>query len=89
MFNLETEVQRLQQLKQAKVHGLPYKKKQYDSKVKQVDGTPFEETANIENIAISHSFKNKSLDFGRRLSKRKGEYHKPGGGFAGHTIKGG
>lgn len=88
MFNLSVETHRLQQLQHDRLHGLPYKRKQYDSKVKQVDGTPYEVVAQQESIAISHSFKNKSRDFGRRLSKAKGEKHHPGGGYAGHTIKG-
>lgn len=89
MFNLSEQVRRLQQLKHAKIHGLPNKPKIYNPKVKQIDGEPFEITAVIESIAISRSFHNHSLGFGRRLSKAKGQKHHPGGGYAGHTIKGG
>lgn len=89
MFNLNTEVNRLQQLQHDKIHGLLPKPKQYDAKVKQVDDTPFDIKAEQENVYIIRRFRNKSADFGRRLSKRKGQYHRPGGGFAGHTIRGG
>lgn len=89
MFNLNTEVYRLQQLKHTKVYGLPYKPKQYDSKVKQVDDILYNIKAEQEHTFILRSFHNHSADFGKRLSKRKGQYHRPGGGFAGCTIKGG
>ena len=88
MFNLTKEVNRLQQLKHDKVHGLPYKPKQYDSKVKQTDSIPYEITAEQEHTFMLRRFRNHSADFGRRLSKRKGQYHRPGGGFAGHILKG-
>ena len=89
MFNLQSEVNRLQQLKHAKVYGLPHKPKQHDSKIQHIDGTLYETNAERESMAISRGFHNHSLGFGRRLSKAKGEKHHPGGGFAGHTIKGG
>jgi hypothetical protein len=89
MFNLFSEVNRLQQLKHDKVHGLPYKPKHYDSKVNPVSDIPYETDAQREGMFISNSFKNHSRDFGKRLSKRKGEYHRPGGGFHLATIKGG
>lgn len=89
MFDINTEVNRLQQLKHAKLHGLPNKPKIYNPKVKQVDGRLFEITAITEGIAISRGFHNHSLGFGRRLSKAKGQKHYPGGGYAGHTNKGG
>lgn len=89
MFNLTKEVKRLYQLRHDKIHGLPYKRKPKNSKVNHVDGTTFNGEATQEGVAISKGFKNRSVDFGRRLSKAKGQYHKPGGGFAGHIIKGG
>lgn len=89
MFDITKEVNRLQQLKHDKVHGLLSKPKQYDTKVKQVDAIPYEITAEQEHIFMLRCFRNRSADFGRRLSKRKGQYHKPGGGYAGHTTKGG
>ncbi len=89
MFNLNTEVDRLQQLKHSKVHGLPYKPKLYDSKVKHTDGDMFEIDAEREANIISQGFRNYSKDFGTRLSKRKGEKHHPGGGYAGCSMKGG
>ena len=85
MFNLGKEVNRLQQLKHDKIHGLPFKPKQYDTKVKQVDDTPYNIKAEQEHTYMLRRFRNHSADFGRRLSKRKGQYHKPGGGFAGYT----
>lgn len=87
MFNLTKEVQRLQQLKHDKIHGLPYKRKQRNPKIQQVDGNVFEINAEQEGKAIPHSFHNYSADFGKRLSKRKGQYHRPGGGFAGHKLR--
>lgn len=88
MFNLQSEVNRLYQLRHDKIHGLPDKPKHHNPKVKQVDDIPFDVNANIEGIAISRGYKNKSMDFGRRLSKVKGQKHHPGGGYAGHSIKG-
>ena len=80
MFNLSIEVNRLQQLKHDKIHGLPYKPKQHDTKIKQVDAIPYETQAEQEHTFMLRCFRNYSTDFGRRLSKRKGQYHKPGGG---------
>ena len=88
MFNLSTEVNRLQQLRHDKIHGLSDKPKQYDTKVKQMDDIQFNAQAEQEHTYILRRFRNHSTDFGRRLSKRKGQYHRPGGGFAGCTIKG-
>jgi len=88
MFNLQDEINRLQQLKHDKIHGLSDKPKQYDIKVKQVDVMPYEITAEQEHTFMLRRFRNHSADFGRRLSKRKGQYHRPGGGFAGHIIRG-
>jgi hypothetical protein len=87
MFNITKEVNRLQQLKHAKVHGLPIIRQPKSPKIQHVDGIPYEIAAVQESIAISKGFKNKSKDFGRQLSKAKGQRHHPGGGFAGHTIK--
>ena len=87
MFNLQSEVNRLQQLNYDKVNGLPFKPKQHDTKVKQVDGMPYEITAEQEHTFMLRRFRNHSKDFGRRLSKRKGQRHHPGGGFAGHTER--
>ena len=88
MFNLTSEVNRLQQLKHDKIHGLPNKPKQYDTKIKQTDDIPYNIKAEQEHTYMLRRFRNHSADFGRRLSKRKGQYHRPGGGFAGCTIKG-
>lgn len=87
MFNLSEQVRRLQQLKHDKIHGLPSKPKQYDSKVKQVDAMPYETQAIQEHTFMLRRFRNHSRDFGRRLSKRKGQSHHPGGGFAGHIER--
>ena len=88
MFNLQFEVNRLQQLKHDKIYGLPYKPKQYDAKVKQTDDIPFNAQAEQEHTYMLRRFRNHSADFGKRLSKRKGQSHHPGGGYAGHIIKG-
>lgn len=88
MFNLNNEVNRLQQLQHDKTHGLPDKPKQYNPKVKQVDGEPFEIKSEQEHKFMLRRFRNYSVDFGRRLSKRRGQYHRPGGGFAGCTSRG-
>ena len=88
MFNLSVETRRLQQLKYDKVHGIPSKPKQHDTKVKQTDDIQFNAQAAQEHTYMLRCFRNHSKDFGRRLSKRKGQRHHPGGGFAGHTIKG-
>ena len=87
MFNLQSEVNRLQQLKHDKIHGLSDKPKQYDTKVKQTDDIQFNAQAAQEYTYILRRFRNHSMDFGRRLSKRKGQYHKPGGGLAIHTER--
>ena len=88
MFNLNREVNRLQQLKHDRIHGLPYKPKQHDSKVHHTDDTPYDTKAEQEHIYMLRCFRNHSTDFGRRLSKRKGQYHKPGGGLAIHIERG-
>lgn len=88
MFNLSKEVNKLRQLRHDKIYGLPYKKKPKNPKVQHVDGNMLSGQAEQENIFISKGFKNKSLDFGRRLSKAKGQKHYPGGGFAGCTERG-
>lgn len=87
MFNLDREVNRLQQLKHDKVHGLQPKLKHHDTKVKQADDILFNIEAEHEHTFMLRRFRNHSADFGRRLSKRKGQYHRPGGGFAGHIVK--
>jgi len=89
MFNLFNEINRLRQLQHDKIHGISDKPKHHNPKVQQVDGMPYEINAQQESMAMSSSFHNHSLMFGRRLSKRKGQYHRPGGGFAGCVIKGG
>ena len=89
MFNINKEVQKLQQLKHDKIHGLLSKPKHYDTKVQQTDSTPYETIAEQEHTFMLRCFRNHSKDFGRRLSKRKGQRHHPGGGFAGCIIKGG
>jgi len=88
MFDITKEVNRLQQLKHAKIYGLPDKPRQHNPKVQHVDDIPFDTKAEQENTYIIRRFRNRTMDFGRRLSKRKGQYHRPGGGFAGHIIKG-
>jgi len=88
MFNLSEQVHRLQQLKHAKTHGLPYKRKPKDPEVQHIDSAIYEIQAECESEAIPRSFHNRSLDFGRRLSKARGQKHFPGGGFHTATIKG-
>lgn len=88
MFNLQSEVQRLSQFGYAKIHGLPYKPRQQNPAVSHVDGTLFELKAEQEHKFMLRRFRNHSMEFGRRLSKRRGQYHKPGGGFAGCIMKG-
>jgi len=88
MFSLNKEVNRLQQLQHNKIYGLSYRPKQHNPKVSHIDGTIYEMQAIQEGLSIPRSFHNHSKDFGKRLRKSKGEYHRPGGGFAGHTIKG-
>jgi len=93
MFNLSKEVQKLQQLKHDKICGLP---KQTcpknppveDINLRQANTCIFDNQAEQEHTFMLRRFRNHSKDFGRRLSKRKGQYHRPGGGFAGHSIKG-
>ena len=88
MFNLQSQVRRLQQLQHDKIHGLPSKPKQHDTKIKQTDDIQFNAQAAQEHTYMLRCFRNHSADFGRRLSKRKGQYHRPGGGYSGHTLKG-
>lgn len=87
MFNLTKEVNRLKQLAHAKVHGLPHKRKPKNPKVPHVDDNPYDIKAEQEHTFMLRRFRNRSVGFGRRLSKRKGQYHRPGGGFAGHTER--
>jgi len=79
MFNLQSETQRIQQLKHDKIYGLPYKRKPKDPKIQHIDGNMFETDAQHEGAVMLRGFKNKSVDFGRRLSKAKGQRHYPGG----------
>ena len=94
MFNLSEQVRKLQQLKHDKVHGLPPMKKhpKYppvdDINLRQANTCIFDNQAEQEHTYMLRRFHNHSADFGKRLSKRKGQYHRPGGGFAGYTIKG-
>ena len=88
MFNLNKEVDKLKQLKHTKIHGIPNKPKQYDMEVQHIDGISYEIKAEQEHFFIKKGFRNRSVDFGRRLSKRRGQYHRPGGGFAGHETRG-
>lgn len=78
MFNLNKEVVRLQQLQYSKIHGLPYKPKQQDAKVPHIDGTLYEDKAEHEHKYLIRRFKNRSKGFGLRLSKHRGQYHRPG-----------
>ncbi len=87
MFNLSEQTRKLQQLKHDKIYGLPYKRHPKPPKIQHVDGILYEITAQQESIALLKGFKNKSLDFGRRLSKAKGQKHHPGGGYAGYTER--
>lgn len=85
MFNLQSEVQRLQLLEHAKVHGLLNKPKQSNPEIPHIDDTVYNGQAKEEGIAISRCFKSRTMDFGKRLIKSKGHKHHPGGGFAGHA----
>ena len=87
MFNLSQQVCRLKQRKYDHIHGLPDRPKQHDKKVSHIDGILYEDKAEHEHRYIIRRFKNYSKGFGRRLSKRKGQYHRPGGGYAGCIIK--
>ena len=89
MFDINIAVKQLKQLQHDKIHGLPYKPRQRNPKVQHVDDIPFDIKAEQENTYIVRRFRNKSADFGKRLSKRKGQYHRPGGGHAGYIVKGG
>lgn len=95
MFNLSVETRRLKQLQHDKIHGLPSKRKQVktspteDINLRQANTCVFDNQAEYEHTYIVRCFRNRSADFGKRLSKRKGQYHRPGGGFAGCVIKGG
>ncbi|KKN73082.1 hypothetical protein LCGC14_0403910 [marine sediment metagenome] len=86
MFNINTAVKNLKQRKYDHTHGLPDRPKQYDANVFHIDGTLFDDKATCEHGYIKRRFKNYSKGFGRRLSRRKGQYHRPGGGYAGCTI---
>lgn len=79
MFNLNKQVQKAKQLQHDKIHGLPDRPKQYNKKVAHVDDMPYDIKAEHEHKYIIRRFINRSKDFGTRLSKRKGEYHRPGG----------
>lgn len=80
MFNLNREVKRLELLEHTRIHGLPYKPKEKIPDVQHTDYSAFDTDAAREGGAISRGFKNRSMDFGLRLSKAKGQKHHPGGG---------
>ncbi len=79
MFDINTAVKQLKELQYAKIHGIPDKPKQHNKKVAHVDGSLYEDKAEHEHIYMIRRFINRSKDFGIRLSKRKGQYHRPGG----------
>jgi len=54
MFNIHTEVNRLQQLKRAKIHGIPPKPKQHNPKVKQVDDILFNIKAEQDAVRVNY-----------------------------------
>ncbi len=83
MFNLQFEVQKLRQRAYAKIHGLPIIRHPKDAQVSHVDGIQYDIKAEQEDTYIQRRFRNRTVDFGRRLSKRKGQYHRPGSSNSG------
>ena len=83
MFNLNQEVNRLRQRAHNKIHGLPIVRHPKDKPVQHIDGTQYDIKAEQEDTYMRRRFRNHSEAFGRRLSKRKGQYHRPGGSNGG------
>ena len=81
MFNLNTEVARLEQLEVAKIKGLPYKPKPKNPTVKHVDDKPYDTQAESEHRQIKKAFRPRTIGFGKRIRKRRGETHKRRGHY--------
>lgn len=69
MFNIDIAIKRQEQLKHDAAHGLPDKDRDYQEPILHIDGDIYNEQAGCEGIAISKAFKNKTMDFGRRLRR--------------------
>ena len=79
MFDIIKAVQAMKQLEHDKMQGLPKRRKSCNPPIKHIDGSIYEKQAVQEGIAISRSYKSRTIDFGRRLRKALGQIHHPGG----------
>lgn len=76
MFDIDIAVKQNRLFEQAKIYGLPYKLKQRNPFRVHVSAEDIECKAISEAVYIKRSFINKTMDFGKRLRKRKGEKHR-------------
>jgi hypothetical protein len=90
MFNIREATKRLLQLEYDKVNGLEIKHSEPNPAVKHIDSEPYDIQATKEHVAIKRAFKSKTIDFGKRLRKRRGENHKRRGHYScgSYTFKG-
>lgn len=79
MFNLNQAVKKHQLFEEQKVTGLPERKRQHNLPVKHVDISVYEQQAEREGRAISKAYRSRTMDFGKRLKRKTGQRHFPGG----------
>ena len=90
MFNLAKAVQSLEQLKHDRIHGLSRLRSSLTNRQKRDIAlriaeshsglaNMYEQQAEQEGVAISRCYKSRTMDFGHRLRKVKGQTHHPGG----------
>lgn len=76
MFDIDIAVKQNKLFEQAKICGLPYKPKQSNPQVEHISGDDIDNQAISEAVYMKRSFMNKTMNFGKRLRKRKGEKHR-------------
>jgi hypothetical protein len=92
MFNLTKAVTSLRQLNYDIEHGLLIAHNRLTNKqrkriishntdIRDSLSEIYEQQAEQEGIAVKHSYKPRTMDFGIRLRKSKGQIHHPGGGW--------
>ena len=83
MFDLIQNTSKYKQYLHDKIHGLPVKHRQKDKPKQHISVTiNYDEQAETEGKHIDNAYKNRSMDFGRRLRKAKGQKHHPGGAYS-------
>lgn len=79
MFDIDKAIKQNRLFEQAKIYGLPYKPKQKNPFRVRVSAEDIDTKAVAESVHIKRSFHNRSIDFGLRLCKARGQRHRVGG----------